>query len=252
MDPARLRHGSTSSSTTPAPQTSSGSEQNNGSEPPPPAQRERVNSTASMTESQLSSTTPTVHSHQQYPMDDNLSSPRTVHFDSGSPRESLQRHARRPSSLRDVNRNVDQPQHLPSLADMFDDGKMGMPVSTGSEGNPYSTGFVAANRRKAAPEPPNVLPGAPPRAPPLRHEPSSNGSMVSNSSERSFSRTPGEGPLPIHALLSNKIVAPPIPVAAAATSFEQLSPPIFSSSRSPTEPPKPLLMNGTGPRGYGT
>lgn len=249
IESSRLRQGSSSSTATPGGNTSSGSERLQGSEPPP-SRQERVNSIASIAESQNSSTTPTIAS-QSNSIEDNMSSPRAVHLET-SPRDSHRRRVRGKSSWREGGR-VDKPrQHLPSLSDMLDDGRMGMPVSTASEGNPYSSGFVAANHPRSVPEPPNVIPAAPSRAPLLRHEPSSSGSIGSISPATSFARTPGEGPLPIHALLSNHTMAGPVGVVAAG--FDQASPPplINGASPSPTEPPRLFYGHIAGHRGYGT
>jgi hypothetical protein len=181
-----------------------------------------------------------------------MSSPGTRHLET-SPRDSHRRHTRGKPSWKESGRTEKSRQYLPSLSDMLDDGRMGVPVSTASEGNPYSSGFVAPHHPRSVPEPPNVIPAAPSRAPLLRHEPSSSGSIGSISPATSFARTPGEGSLPIHALLSNHSMAGPVGVVAAG--FDQTSPPplINRTSPSPTEPPR--LFYGhhiAGHRGYGT
>lgn len=250
LEPTRLRHGSSSSTATPGGNGSSGSERLQGSEPPP-SRQERVNSIASIAESQQSSTTPTLAS-QSNSAEDSMSSPRPGHLET-SPREPHRRHARRPSSWRESGSGRGEShQHLPSLSDMLDDGRMGMPVSTASEGNPYSSGFVATNQPRSVPEPPNVLPAAPPRMPLLRHDQSSTGSIGSVSPATSFARTPGEGPLPIHALLSNHPAAAPVGMVNAA--FDHGSPPSFTggATPSPTEPPRIPFGHLAGHRGYGT
>lgn len=234
----------------------SGSERLQGSEPPP-CRRERLNSIASVSESQHSSTTPTLLS-QANSNDDTMSSPRANHLDSGSPREPNHQTSTRQQSWREGVRGAEpsQQQHLPSLSNMLEDGRKGMPISSGSEGNPYSSGFVAANHPRSVPEVPNVLPSAPPKMPRLRHEPSSTSSIGSISPAASFSRTPGEGPLPIHALLSHHQTLPtPIAVANAAM-FERGSPSGFGTTTpSPTDPApltRPPFGHGVVPRGYGT
>ncbi|KAJ3529779.1 hypothetical protein NM208_g9604 [Fusarium decemcellulare] len=253
LDPARLRHGSSSSTMTPGNTSSgSGSERLQGSEPPP-SRRERLNSIASVAESQHSSTTPTLLS-QANSNDDTLSSPRTAQYDGESPRDSHRQPPRRQSSWREGGRGAEPShQHLPSLSNMLEEGRKGMPVSTGSEGNPYASGFVAANHPRSVPEVPNVLPSAPTRAPLLRHEQSSNSSVGSISPATSFARTPGEGPLPIHALLSHQTM--PTPVVATAAMFERGSPSsgagTGAASPSPTDPMRPPFGHGTAPRGYG-
>ncbi|EGU72143.1 hypothetical protein FOXB_17387 [Fusarium oxysporum f. sp. conglutinans Fo5176] len=226
LDPVRLRHSSSSSSTmTPGGNTSSGSgsERLQGSEPPP-CRRERLNSIASIAESQHSSTTPTLLS-QANSNDETMSSPQAAHFDAGSPREPHYQAPKRQQSWREGGRGVEvSHQHLPSLSNMLEDGRKGMQVPSGSEGNPYSSGFVAANHPRSVPEVPNVLPSAPPKPPLLRHEPSSSSSIGSVSPAAGFARTPGEGPLPIHALLSHHQTLPTPVVAANAAMFERGSP----------------------------
>ncbi|KAF9773710.1 hypothetical protein IL306_008406 [Fusarium sp. DS 682] len=259
LDPVRLRHSSSSSSTmTPGGNTSSGSgsERLQGSEPPP-CRRERLNSIASIAESQHSSTTPTLLS-QANSNDEIMSSPQANHFDAGSPGESHHQLHKRQQSWRERGRGVEASHHLPSLSNMLEDGRKGMPVSSGSEGNPYSTGFVAANHPRSVPEIPNVLPSAPPK-PPLRHEPSSNSSTGSISPAAGFARTPGEGPLPIHALLSHHQTLPTPVVAANAAIFERGSPVsgmgTGTTTPSPTDPApltRPHFGHGVVPREYGS
>ncbi|KAJ4235974.1 hypothetical protein NW759_001057 [Fusarium solani] len=252
LDSVRLRHGSSSSTVTPGGNTSSasgsGSERLQGSEPPP-SRRERLNSIASVAESQHSSTTPTLPS-QANSNDDTMSSPRILHYDSGSPRDSHRQPPQRQSSWREGGPSH---QHLPSLSNMLDDGRKAMPAATGSEGNPYSSGFVAANHPRSVPEVPNVLPSAPVRAPLLRHEQSSNSSVGSISPANSFARTPGEGPLPIHALLSHHQTMP-TPAVTTAAVFERGSPGSGTGavSPSPTDLTRPPFGHGAVPRGYGT
>jgi hypothetical protein len=240
---------------TPGGNTSSGSERLQGSEPPP-CRRERLNSIASVTESQHSSTTPTLLS-QSNSNDENMSmsSPQAVYFDAGSPRELHHQHPKRHQPWRESGRPVDSShQHLPSLSNMLEEGRKAMPVSSGSEGNPYSSGFVTANHPRSVPEVPNVLPSAPPKIPRLRHEPSSNSSVGSISPAASFARTPGEGPLPIHALLSHHQL--PTPVAANAVMFERGSSISgIGMTPSPTDPAplsRPSFGHGVVTRGYGT
>ncbi|KAF5660587.1 hypothetical protein FHETE_8868 [Fusarium heterosporum] len=257
LDHARLRHNSSSSSTmTLGGNTSSGSERLQGSEPPP-GSRERLNSIASVAESQHSSTTPTLLS-QSNSNDETMSvsSPQAAYFDASSPREIHHSRPKRKQSWREAGRGAETShQHLPSLSNMLEEGRKGMPLSSGSEGNPYSTGFVAANHPRSVPEVPNVLPSVPRKIPLLRHEPSSNSSVGSISPAASFARTPGDGPLPIHALLSHHQV--PVPVAASAAMFERGSPGTFigTTTPSPTDPAplvRPTYGHGVVARGYGS
>ncbi|KAF5027671.1 hypothetical protein F66182_232 [Fusarium sp. NRRL 66182] len=254
LDPIRLRHSSSSSSTmTPGGNTSSGSgsERLQGSEPPP-CQRERLSSIASVAESQHSSTAPTPLS-QSNSNDETMSSPRAAQFDTSSPRDSHHHAPKRQQPWREGGRGVESShQPLPSLSNMLEDGRTGLPMSSGSEGNPYSTGFVAANHPRSVPEVPNVLPSAPPKPPLLRHEPSSNSSVGSISPATSFARTPGEGPLPIHALLSHH-QSLPTPAVASASMFERGSPVpgMGAASPSPTDFPRPPFGHGPVPKAYG-
>ncbi|KAK7431066.1 hypothetical protein QQZ08_002347 [Neonectria magnoliae] len=211
LEPARLRNGSGSSNTaTPGVNTPSGSGSGSGSErlqgsEPPPSRKERMNSIVSIPESQHS-TTPTLLS-QPNSNDDAMSSPRGGHYDPGSPHEP-HGHPRRQGSWREGGRAGDVPrQHLPSLSDMLDDGMRGISTASG-EGNPYSTGFVTANHSRLVPELSNGMPPAP-RVPLLRHDQSSNSSVCSTSPAMSFARIPGEGSLPIHALLSHQTMSGP-------------------------------------------
>ncbi|POR32654.1 High mobility group protein 20A [Tolypocladium paradoxum] len=200
LEPARLRHGSTSSSATPNGASGSGSgsssERLQGSEPPPTRQ-ERVNSTASMAGSQHSSTAPTPISHHNS-IEEPGPSPRTSHFESGSPRDPHHSHSRRQSAWTNRNRANSGHQHLPSLFNMLDDGNKGMDTPM-ADGNSFVAG--SGQSRLVADGPP-VLPPA--RVPRLHHEPSSGNTNVSGSSTGSFGRIPGEGPLPIHALLTDR------------------------------------------------
>lgn len=113
------------------------------------------------------------------------------------------------------------------------------------ESNNFSTGFVAANQRRRVPDAPpsrqQIL------TPLLRHEPSSGGSNTSGSSAVSFSRGPGEGPLPIHALLSGRGVP-----TATPTTYETSPASSIGGAGSPPEQGKPALGHLSGPRGYGT
>ncbi|KAF5584142.1 uncharacterized protein FSUBG_12889 [Fusarium subglutinans] len=112
---------------------------------------------------------------------------------------------------------------------------------------------------RSVPEVPNVLPSAPPKPPLLRHEPSSSSSIGSVSPAGGFARTPGEGPLPIHALLSHHQTLPTPVVAANAAMFERGSPVsglgTGTTTPSPTDPmplARPYFGHGVVPRGYGS
>ena len=164
--------------------------------------------------------------------DDSRYSPRSAPLD---PKENSVRGV----PLKDVlggARSMDNGrQHLPSLSDVLDDSR------SPNDGIPYTTsGFVPANSRRPIPDAPAF--GRPPH---LRREESSTGSSVSAASAASassFGRPPGDGPLPIHALLSGRASGAPPSARGASTS------PTFSPTQSPIEPGKPA---GIGPRGYG-
>ncbi|PNY24512.1 High mobility group protein 20A [Tolypocladium capitatum] len=209
LEPARLRDGSTSSSVTPngasGSRSGSSSERLQGSEPPPTRQ-ERVNSTASVAGSQHSSTAPTPMSHHNS-IEEPAPSPRTSHFEPGSPRRDQHHsHSRRQSAWTNRNRADSGHQHLPSLSDMLDDGNKGTSMTDGSS---FAAG--SGQSRLVADGPP-VLPPA--RVPRLLHEPSSGSTNVSGSSTGIFGRIPGDGPLPVHALLTDRALVPPISAVA--------------------------------------
>ncbi|CAH0049496.1 unnamed protein product [Clonostachys solani] len=221
VEPARLRHGSTSSSATPASGVASGSGSLRGSrsssERVPerehsPTRQERLGSTASTIEPLHSSTGPISHS-RRLSLDDPAISPMTTTFDAGSGRRSMDGawHA----SAR-VAESGNQP--LPSLSDILDDGRpnpIGIPP--GLETNSSVPGFLPINQRLP-------LLGESParhRIPLLHHESSSNGSSVSGSSISSFAQSSTDGPLPAPSLLSNNKRSPPFsqklsPVLATA------------------------------------
>ncbi|KAI9167003.1 High mobility group protein 20A [Paramyrothecium foliicola] len=246
LEPARLRHGSTSSSATPAGSAStgsgngSGSERRRGSCEPPLTRQRRGNSTASLTESHHSSTAPTPVSHRNS-FEEPGPSPRTTRFDNVH-RESGQGHSRQNSSWRDYGRSETGTTHLPSLSDMLDDNR-GI-SSGGIDGSSYTSGFVAANQRRRVPDGPTARQAVPP--PLLPHEPSSSGSNLSGNSGASFSRGPGEGPLPIHALLSDRRLS------SNTATYETSPASSIGGSRGSGDQGKPTLGHSGGPRGYGT
>lgn len=258
LEPVRLRNGSSTSSmttlgaATPGSGSGSGSERVQESEPPP-SRKERMNSVTSVAESQHS-TAPTLVS-QTNSNEDGMSSPRGGTYENGSPKEAHRHHPQRQSSSwREGARAGEGPhQHLPSLSDMLDDGRRSMPASAGNESNRYSPGFVAANHPRSIPDMSNGIPAtAGPRGPLLRHDQSSSSSVGSLSPGMSFARAPGDGPLPIHALLSHQ--STPTPAMGASGGFERGSPNSMmgGATPSPTEAGRPPFARGIGPRGYGT
>jgi len=240
LEPGRLRHGSSSSSapgtTSTTSGSGSGSERLQGSEPPP-SRNERVNSTASMADSHYSNGLPQLSKRNS--LEENATSPMIAHMES-SPRASYPRnHA---AAWKDgSNGDLSGRQPLPSLSDMLDDGRMsGLRLTTPSDN--FGPAFVAANhsRGHSMHSGSSSIPNG--RVPFLRHEPSSTGSSGSGSSGSSFSRTPGEGPVPIHALLADR---------SAVAPSQSSTPPSSAGMASPTEPPKGPYSAPPGPRGYG-
>lgn len=153
-------------------------------------------------------------------LDEPRFSPKTSHFDQAG------------SGLRDARamRYRDgSHKPLPSLSDVLDDGP------------PYGS-FAPANGRSHMVDGsrnPGTMRGP---VPTLRHEPSSNDS-VSVASSAGYSRSSGEGPVPIHTLLADRTM--PLSQShdggsASPTSF----PPI-------PEPDRSAYSTPHGPRGYG-
>lgn len=261
IEPARLRHGSTSSSAATGGTISSGSgsgstsmrdsrsssERMQGSEPPP-SRQERMNSISSIAESHRSLTG---DGHMPYPMDESRVSPHMGGFDINGGRETAIRNV----PLRDgggIRGGDGARQHLPSLSDMLDDGRPPNSPVSAPDGNHYTrSGFLPTGPQPAMSDRAPIIPPAV-RAPLLRHDESSVGSSGSGSpsgSSSSFGRPPGDGPLPIHALLSNRAAPrPPQPRHSQDTS------PTFGNAPTPMESGKlPALGGGVhGPRGYGS
>ncbi|KAH7328765.1 hypothetical protein B0I35DRAFT_26321 [Stachybotrys elegans] len=243
LEPGRLRHGSSSSSITPGGSTTTGSGNGSGSErlqgsEPSPTRKQRGNSTASLTESQHSSTAPTPLP-QRHSLDE--LSPRTAHFDPIISKDAGQDHM---SSWNEASANG--PRHLPSLSDVLDDSSMSAPASASLDSRPYS-GFVAANHRRPILDAPSGT--SPRRIPHLHHEVSSGGSSgtVSSVSSGSFSRN-GDATLPLHALLSRNTSTTTIPSPyEGSPSLQPLKGPATA-----TMPAKPIYNHGNAPRGYGS
>lgn len=253
IEPARLRHGSTSSSAATGGNTSSGSgsastrdsrsssERMQGSEPPPTRQ-ERVNSVVDATESHPSLAGDATMS---YPIDESRLSPRTAGFDLNGGRDSSIRNM----PLRDgggiAMGGKGARQHLPSLSNMLDDGRRPNPPAPAADSNPYTrSGFVPEGAQPPVPDRLRVIPPAV-RGPMLCHDESSTGGSGSGSSGSpvgGFGPSLGDGPLPIHALLSNRAVPQP-----AEPRNDQSSSPPFVNSGEPT-----LGGGAHNPRGYGS
>ncbi|KAI5465946.1 hypothetical protein BGZ63DRAFT_400379 [Mariannaea sp. PMI_226] len=244
---AKLLNGNTTSGvTTPGTIISTENSSGSGSEPPP-SREERMDSITSITESQHS-ITPTLAS-QANSNDEAMQSPRGGYYEPNSPGESYSFPSRRQGSWHESVRVGDSSHmHLPSLSDMLDDGRRSAPHAAAAESNHYS-GFVAANRSN--PEHSNTITTtAASRGPPLlRYDHSSNSSVGSISPGVSFARTPGEGPLPIHALLSHQTPSRPGRGALGRGSPNSLA---GGATPSPTDLGKSPFGQSTGPRGYGT
>ncbi|EFQ26250.1 HMG box protein [Colletotrichum graminicola M1.001] len=198
---ARLQNGSASATPGSLSSTGSGTESHQGSEPPP-NRKQRVGSVVSVSESQYSTAVPTPISHHHI-ADDAVHSPTSTQFD----RESL--HSASPQMAGPTT-------HLPSLSDMFSNGRVMNGVSRSPEANGLG-GFAPPQH------PGSSVP------PPLKHEYSSTGSSTSSGS---YPRTPSESSLPIHALLSNK---PPL-----ASPYE-LQPSAFTTGPMALSDQKPVF-----------
>lgn len=128
-----------------------------------------------------------------------------------SPRDTGVAH--RPASLWHEDQSSEQtgpPRLLPSLSDVFDpNGSLSSgQSSTDLNGYPFPPSYSRDSRDSAGP-PPDLVDGA--RKPPTLNKEQSSAGSVSSASSYSFPRTPIEGPLPIHALLSEK---PPQPLSS--------------------------------------
>lgn len=112
-----------------------------------------------------------------------------------------------PSYLDGARSEIAAPQrNLPSLSDMFDGAQIQHGLTPPAEGPGPGLGPSAAllPRRYLTGSPaPTPSASGSESLPPLKKEQSSGGSMSSGSSYQSYPRTPIEGPLPIHALLTN-------------------------------------------------
>ncbi|KXH61141.1 HMG box protein [Colletotrichum salicis] len=194
--------------------TGSGTESHQGSEPPP-NRKQRVGSVVSVSESQYSTVVPTPISHHHHPNDESVHSPASVQFDgeslhSTSPHTAQTRNHRPTWTEAPVRPEPVALPHLPSLSDVFNNGRGLNGVSRSPEANGFG-GFAP---------PTHAGPSAPPS---LKHEYSSAGSISSSGSGLLFPRTPSESSLPIHALLSNKILPGP-PLELQPSPFSTVPP----------------------------
>lgn len=121
---------------------------------------------------------------------------------------------------------------LPPLSDVFEGRPMLNGASHPSEPPVQNVALLPRGLQTASPATTPSLSGSESRPPSLKKEQSSAGSMSSASSAySSFPRTPVEGPLPIHALLSGGKQFPPYDVAFGA------NPAIQGRSMSPDDRP---------------
>lgn len=216
--PARLRQCSTSSSSTLSAIFSSGRDSGSGSgSEPPPSRKERVNSMSSVKD---------VPSAPPYRV--SLDESRVV---------QLPRLSRDPSLPDGAKLATAGQRSLPPLSDMLDDAKLRLPLGTSTGGNPYGSGFVAANRPLH--DGPSVLP----RPPPLRHEPSF-GRSSSVSSDGSYGCRPADGPLPIPTIRTGR------PVAYGLPDFATM-PPAIAARAAMSEPLRHSLGPSAALTGYG-
>lgn len=187
----------------------------NDGEPPP--RRQRIGSMVSNGESHYA---PSVLSGaMRTPTEESSgASSGAAYFDRGelspsfsaSPRDSsapTAMHMRRDHSYLDGSRS-DGPapsRHLPSLSDMFDGRQMpssaGYPHEQPQKG--HNMAMLPRGYQTVSPAPTAGTSSGESRTPSLKTEQSSAGSISSGSSYSSYPRTPIEGPLPIHALLTN-------------------------------------------------
>ncbi|PMB68249.1 High mobility group protein B3 [Beauveria bassiana] len=189
---ARLRHDSSYGSTTSggtngtpssgASGTASGSSSERLRESePPPYRRRRVDSIASIAESQASSTAPTALS-QRNSLDENAFSPRSSHIDGNSPVDGrYSQHSAAWYDRSNPSEHPTMPQQLPSLSDMLDkDNQQGISGRLAPDGSP-SMGMGSSTSY-----------------------PAEDAVRRSGGSKLPDSRPISEGALPIHALLSNQ------------------------------------------------
>ncbi|GAO13790.1 hypothetical protein UVI_02004870 [Ustilaginoidea virens] len=191
--------------------------------------------------------------------DDAALSPRIAQFDNGSPTDPRHRHSRHPSSLRGDARPESVHQHLPSLSDMLDVRQTGVSHHPHPAAAPEGLSYACSPTGGASLARPLFGGGGPVmpvgRPPPLRHESSSNSTSASGSSGSSgssggsvgsYGRSIGEGPLPIHALLSDR-------PDDAMSNFERRLSPVVSTNEPSAAGKNNMAMGfAHGPSGYGT
>lgn len=108
-----------------------------------------------------------------------------------------------PSYLEASRNDVPVPtRHLPPLSDMLDNRPLPNVIANSVEAVGSNFAMLPRGHQTHSPAPTSSLSGSESRPPSLRKEQSSAGSISSGSSYNSYPRTPIEGPLPIHALLT--------------------------------------------------
>lgn len=229
----------------------------------PPARRQRIGSIVSNGESYYAPSVASIS--QRTPGEESiLTSPAASYFDrrfdrrleqspgpghTGSPRDiSSQPSAppRRDPVYTDGPR-ADGPalaRSLPPLSDVFEGRSMLNGAAHPSEAPAQSMGLLPRGLQTASPANTPSLSGSESRPPSLKKEQSSAGSMSSASSAySSFPRTPIEGPLPIHALLSGgkqfsydtAFAANPA-IQGRSMSPDDRPPAIYPLERAPSDP----------------
>lgn len=179
-----------------------------------------------------------------------ISSPASAYFEADKPkRTSNSGHLRRgSSSVRGATQMMphqadmlqQQQQHLPSLSDMLSNGQ-GRLDTPGVETAGFPHAFTTYHRPSAS-RGEHALP--PVSVPGLHHESSSSGSSVPTVALGRGSRRLSEGPLAIHALLSDQ----------TQTSHRRDESPLYTASyvASPVEQGRSAFGHYQGPKGYGT
>ncbi|KUI65974.1 FACT complex subunit SSRP1 [Cytospora mali] len=226
----------------------------------PPTRRQRISSIVSNVDSYYA---PSVNSlSQRTPGEDSITSPATGYFErlsepspafTASPRDGSSQASvpvrRDPVYVDGVRSDPVAPtRNLPPLADMFDTRPVPNGVPHPNEAPTPHFGLLSRGHETISPAPPTPsLAGDDSRRPSLKTEQSSAGSLSSGSSSYNSShpRTPIDGPLPIHALLTGGKPFPSYDTAYATNSAAQgrsLSPDdrgtsvYYASERAPSEP----------------
>lgn len=207
----------------------------------PASRRQRIGSIVSNGESYYAPSVASIS--QRTPGEESvLTSPAASYFDrrfdrrreqspglTGSPRDSC---AHPPAPPRRDPVPMDSSRSLPPLSDVFEGRPMLNGTGHSSEGPMQNMALLPRGLQTASPATTPSLSGSESRPPSLKKEQSSAGSMSSASSAySSFPRTPVEGPLPIHALLSGGKQFPSYDVSFAA------NPAIQGRSMSPDDRP---------------